>query len=133
MAQGHKTGFYLDQRDNRRHFAQAVRHFGCAEVLNCYSYTGGFTLAALAGGAQQCHQRRFVGAGAGAGAAHVQLNGFDAARHDTLDADVNATLRARWSRAGASTPSCSTRPSSRPPRRRPSARRAPTRTSTAWR
>ena len=51
VASGHKTGFYLDQRDNRKLFAETVRHFGFAEVLNCYCYTGGFSVAALAGGA----------------------------------------------------------------------------------
>ncbi|MDP1606684.1 MAG: class I SAM-dependent methyltransferase [Rhodocyclaceae bacterium] len=45
---GHKTGFYLDQRDNRRLLAgfSAGRR-----VLNCFCYTGGFSLQALAGGA----------------------------------------------------------------------------------
>jgi 23S rRNA (cytosine1962-C5)-methyltransferase len=94
VAQGHKTGYYLDQRDNRRHFAQAVRHFGCAEVLNCYSYTGGFSLAALAGGAQRVTSVDSSALALALARQHVQINGFDAARHDTLDADVNATLRA---------------------------------------
>ena len=93
IAQGHKTGTYLDQRDNRQHFAQAVRHFGCAEVLNCYSYTGGFTLAALAGGAQQVTSVDSSGLALAAACRHVALNGFDAARHTTVDADVNAYLR----------------------------------------
>ncbi len=53
VAHGHKTGYYLDQRDNRRHFADWVRRLGCARVLNCYCYTGGFSVAALAGGARQ--------------------------------------------------------------------------------
>jgi 23S rRNA (cytosine1962-C5)-methyltransferase len=95
VAQGHKTGYYLDQRDNRRHFAQAVRHFGCAEVLNCYSYTGGFSLAALAGGAQRVTSIDSSAPALALARQHVQINGFDAARHDTLDADVNATLRAQ--------------------------------------
>jgi 23S rRNA (cytosine1962-C5)-methyltransferase len=45
---GHKTGFYLDQRDNRRLLAGL-----CAgrRVLNCFCYTGGFSLQALAGNA----------------------------------------------------------------------------------
>ena len=94
IAQGHKTGTYLDQRDNRQHFAKAVRHFGCAEVLNCYSYTGGFTLAALAGGAAQVTSVDSSAPALAAAAQHVQLNGFDAARHTTVDADVNAYLRA---------------------------------------
>jgi len=46
---GQKTGFYLDQRDSRR----IVRdHAAGRRVLNAFCYTGGFTLAALAGGAQ---------------------------------------------------------------------------------
>ncbi|HKX93865.1 MAG TPA: class I SAM-dependent methyltransferase, partial [Methylibium sp.] len=48
VAEGHKTGYYLDQRDNRRRFAELVRQFGSKRVLNCYSYTGGFSVAALA-------------------------------------------------------------------------------------
>ena len=51
IATGHKTGFYLDQRDNRRQFRDTVRRLGLQDVLNCYCYTGGFTVAALAGGA----------------------------------------------------------------------------------
>ncbi len=93
IAQGHKTGTYLDQRDNRQHFAQAVRHFGCAEVLNCYSYTGGFTLAALTGGATQVTSVDSSGPALAAAGRHVALNGFDAARHVAVDADVNAFLR----------------------------------------
>ena len=53
VALGHKTGFYLDQRDNRIAFAQWVQRLGCRRVLNGYCYTGGFSVAALAGGAQQ--------------------------------------------------------------------------------
>jgi 23S rRNA (cytosine1962-C5)-methyltransferase len=94
VAQGHKTGYYLDQRDNRWHFAQAVRHYGCAEVLNCYSYSGGFSLAALAGGAQQVTSVDSSAPALALARQHVQINGFDEARHDTVDADVNAYLRA---------------------------------------
>jgi 23S rRNA (cytosine1962-C5)-methyltransferase len=94
VAQGHKTGTYLDQRDNRRHFAQAVRQHGCAEVLNCYSYTGGFSLAALAGGAQRVTSVDSSAPALALARQHVQINGFDDTRHDTLDADVNTTLRA---------------------------------------
>lgn len=45
---GHKTGFYLDQRDNRRMLTELSRD---KRVLNCFCYTGGFSLQALAGGA----------------------------------------------------------------------------------
>ena len=43
------TGFYLDQRDNRKRVGELARG---REVLNCFCYTGGFTLNALAGGAK---------------------------------------------------------------------------------
>ncbi|CAG0974414.1 Ribosomal RNA large subunit methyltransferase I [Burkholderiales bacterium] len=46
---GQKTGFYLDQRDNRRRVRALARG---RRVLNAFCYTGGFTLAALAGGAR---------------------------------------------------------------------------------
>jgi 23S rRNA (cytosine1962-C5)-methyltransferase len=94
VAQGHKTGFYLDQRDNRLHFAQAVRHFACAEVLNCYSYSGGFSLAALSGGATRVTSVDSSAPALALAQRHVQLNGFDAARHEAVDADVNQFLRA---------------------------------------
>ncbi|NBV47440.1 MAG: hypothetical protein EBR86_17835, partial [Planctomycetia bacterium] len=51
IAEGHKTGFYLDQRDSRKKFADYTRRLQFQRVLNCYCYTGGFTVAALAGGA----------------------------------------------------------------------------------
>jgi len=47
---GHKTGFYLDQRDNRRLLGELSAG---KRVLNCFCYTGGFSLQALAGGATQ--------------------------------------------------------------------------------
>lgn len=46
---GHKTGFYLDQRSNRSRVQVLVQ--GC-QVLDCFSYTGGFTIASIAGGAK---------------------------------------------------------------------------------
>lgn len=45
---GHKTGFYLDQRANRLRVRE--RAAGC-EVLDCFAYSGGFTINALLGGA----------------------------------------------------------------------------------
>jgi len=94
VAQGHKTGTYLDQRDSRQAFAGWVRSLGCAEVLNCYSYSGGFSLAALAGGAARVTSVDSSAAALALARQHVQMNGFDAARHEAVDADVNAYLRA---------------------------------------
>ena len=93
IAAGHKTGFYLDQRDNRRRFAETVRHFGFKRVLNCYCYTGGFSVAALAGGAEHVTGIDSSAPALQRACANVALNGFDAARHETLDADVNRSLR----------------------------------------
>lgn len=93
VAEGHKTGYYLDQRDNRKKFADLVRHYGCQSVLNCYSYTGGFSVAALAGGATEVVSVDSSGPALARATAHVELNGFDPAHHTALDADVNQTLR----------------------------------------
>jgi len=93
VAEGHKTGYYLDQRDNRGLFAKLVRELGAKTVLNCYSYTGGFSVAALAGGATEVTSVDSSGPALARATAHVTLNGFDASRHTALDADVNGTLR----------------------------------------
>lgn len=93
VAQGHKTGYYLDQRDNRATFAQWVRRLGCQRVLNGYCYTGGFTLAALAGGAQQVVSVDSSAPALQRVAAHVAANDFAAERNTCVDTDVNAFLR----------------------------------------
>jgi 23S rRNA (cytosine1962-C5)-methyltransferase len=101
VAEGHKTGFYLDQRDNRARFAEWVRRFGAKRVLNCYCYTGGFTVAALAGGAEHVTSVDSSAPALARTRAHVTLNGFDATRADEADADVNDYLRTQI-KAGAS-------------------------------
>ncbi|MEO8836983.1 MAG: class I SAM-dependent methyltransferase [Caldimonas sp.] len=94
VASGHKTGFYLDQRDNRKLFADTVRHFGFERVLNCYCYTGGFSVAALAGGAAHVTAIDSSAPALALAEGNVAMNGFAASAHRTLDADVNQTLRA---------------------------------------
>jgi 23S rRNA (cytosine1962-C5)-methyltransferase len=93
IAEGHKTGFYLDQRDSRKRFADYAQRLQFQRVLNCYCYTGGFTVAALAGGAAHVTSIDSSGPAIAKGAANVALNGFDASRADFMDADVNASLR----------------------------------------
>ncbi len=93
VATGHKTGFYLDQRDNRKLFADTVRHFGFERVLNCYCYTGGFSVAALAGGATHVTAIDSSAPALAQASVNVARNGFDAARHEGVDADVNQSLR----------------------------------------
>jgi 23S rRNA (cytosine1962-C5)-methyltransferase len=95
VAEGHKTGFYLDQRDNRRRFAELVRHFAVKRVLNCYCYTGGFTVAALAGGASHVTSVDSSAPALERARANVALNGHDMAHAEFADADVNAFLRDR--------------------------------------
>ncbi len=94
VAEGHKTGFYLDQRDSRKKFADYTRRLKFQRVLNCYCYTGGFTVAALAGGAAHVTSIDSSGPAIELAKANVALNGFDAARTTMMDADVNASLRA---------------------------------------
>lgn len=93
IATGHKTGFYLDQRDSRKKFADYTRRLGFQRVLNCYCYTGGFTIAALAGGAAHVTSIDSSGPAIEKAAANVALNGFDPSRTTFMDADVNASLR----------------------------------------
>ncbi len=93
IATGHKTGFYLDQRDSRKRFADYARRLQFQRVLNCYCYTGGFTVAALAGGAAHVTSIDSSGPALERARTNVALNGFDAARADFMDADVNASLR----------------------------------------
>ena len=93
VAEGHKTGFYLDQRDSRHKFSQYTSRMGFKRVLNCYSYTGGFTVAALAGGAAHVTSIDSSGLAIERAVANVALNGFDASRTTMRDADVNAALR----------------------------------------
>ena len=93
IALGHKTGYYLDQRDSRRDMADYARRFGFQLVLNCFSYTGGFSVAALAGGAAHVTSIDSSGPALERARANVELNGFELARATFLDADVNASLR----------------------------------------
>jgi 23S rRNA (cytosine1962-C5)-methyltransferase len=100
IATGHKTGFYLDQRDSRRRFAELAGRRRFRRLLNCFCYTGGFTVAALAGlkaaGAVEGAELVSIDSSLPAlerARAHVALNGFGDARCEFLDADVNASLR----------------------------------------
>ena len=95
---GHKTGFYLDQRDNRL----LVRELAAGRrVLNCFCYTGGFRLQALAGGATQVLSIDSSGPALEAARRNLALNPqLPAARAEWRDADVFEELRA-LKKAGA--------------------------------
>jgi 23S rRNA (cytosine1962-C5)-methyltransferase len=87
---GHKTGFYIDQRDNR---ALVQAYAAGRDVLNCFCYTGGFSLAALGGGAARVVSIDSSGEALALARANVEANGFDAERAQWLDADAFRTLR----------------------------------------
>ncbi len=87
---GHKTGFYLDQRVSRdriRLFAKDKR------VLNCFSYTGGFSLSALMGGASEAISVDESRPALDLAEQNVRANGLDSNRHKTVQADVFKYLR----------------------------------------
>jgi 23S rRNA (cytosine1962-C5)-methyltransferase len=93
IAHGHKTGYYLDQRDSRLALYQYTKRLGFAQVLNCFSYTGGFSVAALAGGAGHVTSIDSSGPALEQARANLLLNGLDPAQASFLDADVNTSLR----------------------------------------
>jgi 23S rRNA (cytosine1962-C5)-methyltransferase len=90
IVNGHKTGFYLDQRVNRKNVQEISRG---KEVLDCFSYSGGFTIHALAGGA------KFVTAIDSSRNAleqareNLKINSMSGERVDFLEADVFRQLR----------------------------------------
>ncbi len=91
VAGGHKTGFYLDQRDNRLLLRSLARG---RRVLNCFCYTGGFSLQALAGGAVSVISIDSSGPALEQAKANLAMNPqIDAARAEWRDADVFQALR----------------------------------------
>ena len=90
IVHGHKTGFYLDQRDNRGLTKSLANN---ADVLNCFCYTGAMSVAALAGGAKSVLSIDSSGPSLQMAARNVELNGLDAARAEWLDDDVFLALR----------------------------------------
>jgi len=87
---GHKTGFYLDQRDNR----QKITEFSARrEVLNCFAYTGGFALAALSAGATKVTNVETSAEALELLNRNVALNGFNPAKVENLTDDVFQVLR----------------------------------------
>ena len=90
VAHGHKTGFYLDQALNR---AQAGRHAHGRDVLNCFCYTGGFSIAALKGGAASTLSIDSSGPALELARDNLRLNDLDATRAEWREADVFKELR----------------------------------------
>jgi 23S rRNA (cytosine1962-C5)-methyltransferase len=88
--QGHKTGFYLDQRDSRR----TLRDVAAGKrVLNCFCYTGGFSVAALQGGASAVVSVDTSQTALELGQHNARQNGFADDVHDWLRGDCFDVLR----------------------------------------
>lgn len=89
-AEGQKTGFFLDQRENR---ALVERIAKGKKVLNCFCYTGGFSMAALKGGAELVHS---VDSSVGAIALlekNLKINEIELSRHTSATADALEYLK----------------------------------------
>ena len=87
---GQKTGFFLDQRDKRKAFTKYTKD---ASVLNCFSYTGGFSVYALASGAKKVTSIDSSEAAIGLARENIKLNGFDADKCQFVCGDVKPYLR----------------------------------------
>ena len=87
---GHKTGFYLDQRPNRLRVRTLVAD---RDVLDCFCYTGGFTVNALAGGAKSVLSVDSSSDALSLCRENMVLNNLPTDRHTTLEGDVFQLLR----------------------------------------
>jgi 23S rRNA (cytosine1962-C5)-methyltransferase len=82
---GQKTGFYIDQRENRR---LLLHYTPDKTVLNMFCYTGGFSVYALGGGATMVHSVDSSAQAVELTEMNIRLNGWDETRHKTFQADA---------------------------------------------
>lgn len=90
LKNGHKTGYYLDQRDNR---ASLQKYCDGAKVLNCFCYTGGFSLYALKGHAKQVYNVDVSRPALEIAKKNIMNNHLDIGRVKFLEEDVFKYLR----------------------------------------
>lgn len=91
IAGGQKSGFYCDQRDNRQILAAYTPG---KTVLDCFSYSGGFSLNSLAAGAAHVTSVDSSVLALETLQQNIDLNGFDKERSTVIQSDVNKQLRA---------------------------------------
>ncbi|KQS31714.1 class I SAM-dependent rRNA methyltransferase [Pedobacter sp. Leaf194] len=91
IAEGQKSGFYCDQRDNRKILASYTKG---KKVLDCFSYSGGFSLNSLANGAEAVTSVDSSALAIDTLKQNIDLNKFEAAKVTTIQSDVNKQLRA---------------------------------------
>lgn len=87
---GHKTGYYLDQRDSRLATRRYVEN---KRVLNCFSYTGGFAVSALMGGCSQVVSVDTSQEALDIARQNVELNKLDLSKAEFVRDDVFKLLR----------------------------------------
>jgi 23S rRNA (cytosine1962-C5)-methyltransferase len=87
---GHKTGFYLDQRDNRLRVQQLTAG---RDVLDCFAYTGAFALNALRGGASRVTLVEDSRDALALAAENLKLNGIAEDKAEFVDGDAFQVLR----------------------------------------
>lgn len=90
VKQGHKTGFYLDQRDNR---AIAAKYAKDRTILNCFCYTGTFGSYALAAGAKHVTNLDVSDLALDTAKRNVDINHLDVNKADFINIDVFQALR----------------------------------------
>jgi 23S rRNA (cytosine1962-C5)-methyltransferase len=90
LQSGHKTGFYLDQRRNRLRVRELAKD---RDVLDCFCYTGGFTVNSLAGGAKSVLSVDSSANALELCKENIALNNLPADRHSSLEGDVFHLLR----------------------------------------
>ncbi|TAE35127.1 MAG: class I SAM-dependent rRNA methyltransferase [Sphingobacteriales bacterium] len=90
IAEGQKSGFYCDQRHNRNNVAAYLKG---KTVLDCFSYSGGFSLNALAAGAAQVTAVDSSALAIETLQKNIVLNAFDVTKTKTIHSDVNKQLR----------------------------------------
>lgn len=91
IAGGQKSGFYCDQRDNRQILAA---YTAGKSVLDCFSYSGGFSLNSLKAGATHVTSVDSSALALETLQQNIDLNGFDKAQSTVVQSDVNKQLRA---------------------------------------
>lgn len=90
IAEGQKSGFYCDQRENRKLVAAQASG---KKVLDCFSYSGGFSLNALQNGAESVTSVDSSALAIETLQKNIKLNNYDAKRSIAIQSDVNKQLR----------------------------------------
>ncbi len=90
IVEGQKSGFYCDQRENRAITASYAKD---KKMLDCFSYSGGFTLNAFREGASSITSVDSSGLAIETLKNNIKLNGFDSSKHTAVQSDVNKYLR----------------------------------------